>query len=244
MRRTLATIVILGLPALAAAQSSTSALSTLPPLPPIGLPLPQIGLPLPQIGLPPAPETPPRDIFGQPRQGTSNQRRNGRSGSTVIWFVPTLGWGYYPPQQAATPGATVPDPPAVDRRPAVPTGRLRLELKADGALQLYVDDYYVGSPDDFNGELELEAGPHKIEIRAPEYETLTFDVKIAAEKSITYRGTLKPLDTKRAEAAPEPPPATPSTFYFIPGCYLGNVPPEDVALPAGCDLTRLIVRKP
>ena len=48
-----------------------------------------------------------------------------------------------------------------------------------------------------------------------------------------------------AAAPVTPPPAVaPSTFYFIPGCYIGNVPPEKVELPANCDMSRLITRKP
>jgi len=113
-------------------------------------------------------------------------------------------------------------------------------------------------PDDFNGELELMEGPHRIEIRAPGYETLAFDVRIAPHRSVTYRGALKP-----AEATPDPDPAirqqpdnttgvapqpvtpaTPMTFYVIPGCYAGNVAPKDVALPATCDLSRLVTYGP
>ena len=30
------------------------------------------------------------------------------------------------------------------------------------------------------------------------------------------------------------------TGYVIPGCYIGNVPPQEAGLPAGCDLGRLI----
>lgn len=39
-----------------------------------------------------------------------------------------------------------------------------------------------------------------------------------------------------------PPP--PSTYYFIPGCYMGNVPPTQITLPKTCDLSRLITRTP
>lgn len=46
-----------------------------------------------------------------------------------------------------------------------------------------------------------------------------------------------------APVAPYVPPP-PSTYYFIPGCYMGNVPPTQVTLPANCDLSRLITRKP
>ncbi|HYU80441.1 MAG TPA: hypothetical protein VEK56_15735, partial [Vicinamibacterales bacterium] len=54
-----------------------------------------------------------------------------------------------------------------------------------------------------------------------------------------------PAEPSTAPAVPSPPVQPPhSTLYFIPGCYLGNVPPEDVALPSTCDLSRLVVRRP
>jgi hypothetical protein len=115
---------------------------------------------------------------------------------------------------------------------------LRLEVQPEAVLQLYVDGYYVGTPDDFNRELELEAGPHTIEIRAPEYETFQFDVNIAPYRLVTYRGSLK------AANAPPPPGPAPTTFYLIPECYVGNVPPKDAGLPATCDQSRVITFKP
>jgi hypothetical protein len=114
-------------------------------------------------------------------------------------------------------------------------------------LQVYVDGYYVGMPDDFNGELELGEGAHGIEIRAPGHETLAFEVKIAPDRPVTYRGALKPADAPPGATgvAPKPvTPATPMTLYVIPGCYAGNVAPKDVALPATCDLSRLVTIGP
>jgi hypothetical protein len=47
---------------------------------------------------------------------------------------------------------------------------------------------------------------------------------------------------------PEPPPYEPTgdrTLYVIPGCYVGNVPPKDVArLPANCDVTKVTTYVP
>jgi len=74
-------------------------------------------------------------------------------------------------------------------------GSLRLKLKPREA-EVYVDGYYVGIVDDFDGifqKLHVETGPHRIEVRAPGYETLTFDVRIDADRSTTYRGELKKL---------------------------------------------------
>jgi hypothetical protein len=71
-------------------------------------------------------------------------------------------------------------------------GALRLKVKPADA-SVYVDGYYVGVVDDFDGifqRLHIEAGPHRIEIRAPQYETLTFDVRITPDETTTYRGEL------------------------------------------------------
>jgi hypothetical protein len=116
-----------------------------------------------------------------------------------------------------------------------------------GDQQIYVDGYYVGTPEDFDGELEVGAGPHTVAIQAPGYETLQVRVKVAPGRSITYRGTLKGTNVKpEPEAAvpsSSPVAATPMTGYVIPGCYIGNVPPQDVGLPASCDLGQVITIK-
>ena len=41
--------------------------------------------------------------------------------------------------------------------------------------------------------LELEAGPHRVEFRAPQYQTLTVDVRILPYETVTYRGALEPV---------------------------------------------------
>ncbi len=182
---------------------------------------------------------------------------------TVVYLVPPFGWGYEPPVQTTqsmqtvqgvTSAGTVPIMSSADRRP---TGRVRLDVQPDSErLQLYVDGFYIGTADDLHDELDLEEGAHRIEIRATGYDTLSFDVKIAAQRTITYRGELKTARAKAEPTASEPTtaaapatpavaaPIAPTTIYFIPGCYLGNVPPEEVALPATCDLSRLVVSKP
>ncbi len=73
-----------------------------------------------------------------------------------------------------------------------PTGTLRLKVRPREA-QVYVDGYFVGRVDDFDGvfqSLRLEEGPHLIEILADGYEALVFDVRILLGEKITYDGEL------------------------------------------------------
>jgi hypothetical protein len=242
MRLKLTAIVMLGLPAVAAAQPPAAGAGGVVPLPPIGLPLPQIGLPLPRIGLPAAEAPQPRDGVNHPALGARRHHR------AVSYFVPTYGWPYlYEASAKARPGAL--DERTTRQEPPSLIGRLRLDVEPGGGdQQVYVDSYYVGTPADFNGELDLEVGPHTVEIRAPGYETLQVSVNIAPGRAITYRGTLKASDEKPAPDATVQnstplAPATPMTGYVIPGCYIGNVPPQDAGLPASCDVSRVITIK-
>ena len=262
MRLAFAAIVMIGLPAVVAAQSSLLA-PRAARLPSIGLSRPTMGLPHPPMGLRPRIDTQPRISTRHRSRAAVSQhsrfgsRRNVRSAPTVVYLVPIHVWGRYDPAPTATPTVTVLDTPSRDRRLDRLTGTLWLDVQPRGVLQVYVDGYYVGMPDDFNGELELAEGPHRIDIRAPGHETLAFDVKIAPQRSVTYRGALKPVDATPAPdpairqkpdttaVAPQPvTPAPPMTFYVIPGCYAGNVAPKDVALPATCNLSRLVTFRP
>jgi hypothetical protein len=73
-------------------------------------------------------------------------------------------------------------------------GGLKLKVKPRDA-EVFVDGYFVGRVDDFDGlfqKLNLESGPHRIEIRAPGYTTISFDVRIEFDETVTYRGELHP----------------------------------------------------
>jgi hypothetical protein len=76
-----------------------------------------------------------------------------------------------------------------------PTGELRLKIKPRDA-EVYVDGYYAGRVDDFDGvfqALELETGAYSIEIVAPGYQPITFDVRIQPGRKITYDDDLRRL---------------------------------------------------
>ena len=74
------------------------------------------------------------------------------------------------------------------------TGYLRLRVSPRQA-QVFVDGYFAGEVDDYDGivqGLRLESGTYHIEIVAPGYETLEFDVRIIPGQKINYRGDLRP----------------------------------------------------
>jgi hypothetical protein len=107
-----------------------------------------------------------------------------------------------------------------------------------GTAEVLVDGVYVGSVDDLRrtgrGQ-PLEAGRHRLELRAPGYESVTVDVLIAPDETLFYRRDLEALP--RPVAAP-PPPGMPKTFYVIPGCYAGDKPPRAERLPPNCDAAK------
>lgn len=75
-----------------------------------------------------------------------------------------------------------------------PYGGVRIDLPERDA-EVFADGYFVGSVNDFDGtfqELELEAGPHRIEIRAPGFEPIAFDVNVEPGRTITYRTGVRP----------------------------------------------------
>lgn len=208
---------------------------------PIGLPLPSIGLPLPSIGIQPVPgqnRRPDRPVYTPGRQR--------RSRSSVVYVVPSYGWSGYtspPPPPPAESGVTVFTP-----EPEV--GQLRLDVQPADRWQLFVDGAFVGTQEDLGSDVDIQAGPRRIELRAPGHQSLAFDARIEVGRSITYRGRLEPTEpnarpdppARRDAPSATPPPVAPTgsrTLYVIPGCYLGNVMPQKEKLREGCDMSTL-----
>ena len=72
-------------------------------------------------------------------------------------------------------------------------GNLRLKVKPSNA-QVHIDGYYVGVVDSFDGALQrlrVEAGNHRVELKAEGYEPVQFDVMIIPGDTITYKGEMK-----------------------------------------------------
>jgi PEGA domain len=136
--------------------------------------------------------------------------------------------GYY-----SGPGYPTPESAGRSDAPAE-YGFLRLNVQPYSA-EVYVDGYYVSTVGDFSGTgpaRALEAGPHRIEIRADGYETATFDVRIDPSQVVSYRRELARAEEPRQTRTVAP--AIPKTFYVIPKCYAGDRRPSADRLPAGC----------
>jgi hypothetical protein len=61
--------------------------------------------------------------------------------------------------------------------------------------QVFADGYYIGIVDDFDGVFQhanLEAGTHRIEIQAPGFESVAFDVMVQPGRTITFRADMYP----------------------------------------------------
>jgi hypothetical protein len=73
-------------------------------------------------------------------------------------------------------------------------GSVKLKVKPRDA-DVFVDGYFAGQVDDFDGtfqSLRLDSGAYRIEIRKPGFETLIFDVRVQPDRTITYRGDMRP----------------------------------------------------
>jgi hypothetical protein len=91
-----------------------------------------------------------------------------------VYAAPRSAYGYY----AVVPGYAY--------------GALRI-VDAPRDAQVFVDGYYAGVVDDYDGvfqHLNLEAGSHHIEIEAEGYPLIAFDVRIQPGQTITYRANV------------------------------------------------------
>jgi hypothetical protein len=72
-------------------------------------------------------------------------------------------------------------------------GGVRIEGAVRNA-EVYVDGYYAGIVDDFDGafqRLELESGAHEIEIRAPGFPPLNYDVNVQPGQTLTLHANVR-----------------------------------------------------
>ncbi|MGE0449902.1 MAG: hypothetical protein AB7Q29_10010 [Vicinamibacterales bacterium] len=234
------------------------------PLPSIGLALPSIGLPHPPTGLPPLDTRPLLPVGSRPADSSRAARGNRGGGRRVgagVVLVPLVVPFVVAPMAVAAPAG---GPPRRTLEPASPPaprqqafGTVWLEIEPAATVQVYVDEFYVGETEGLGGRLDLEVGSHVLELRTPGNEPLRFKVQIDSGRPLTYRDTFRPLgngspqeahaagdsapalDSSAASGTGTPPTAAPPmTLYLIPGCYAGNVPPDEIVLPDRCDKVR------
>ena len=130
----------------------------------------------------------------------------------------------------------MPNPAGAYQRRVEAQGSIRIET-IPGSAQVFVDGFYMGLAEEFGllgHPMTLSAGSHRIELRAPGYETLAFNVMIEPQEILRYRGDLQSLTVRPPVVlVPGQPPAAKS-FYVIPKCYAGDKPPRST-LPKGCN---------
>jgi len=89
-------------------------------------------------------------------------------------------WYGYPGYVAVAPGAGY--------------GGVRIAVGQRDA-EVFVDGHYMGVVDDFDGtfqQMNLEPGPHRVEVRRDGFQPVTVDVKIQPGRTVTYRTPLRP----------------------------------------------------
>jgi hypothetical protein len=142
---------------------------------------------VPRGGPPPVVRIEPRVVRPQIVNIVPYRYYSPRSRASLYYGYPGYAYGH-PGYGYGHPGYYAPAP---GRR----YGGVRVDLPQRDA-QVLVGGYFVGTVDDFDGvfqQLNLEPGPHRIEIRAPEYEPIAFDIRVEPGKTITYRASMRPL---------------------------------------------------
>ena len=161
-------------------------------------------------------------------------RRNNDSRRNTVVHTETVYVPYpYPAYDVApySPPASEP-PPSTSTVDDRPLGFLQLRVQPRTA-EVFVDGIFACTVDDFGGRSArmVTAGPRRVEIVAPGYETLTFDVRVPDNDTVTFTRDLEPA---RAAAALEPVVVPHKPLYVVPKCFIGDRPPQASDMPAGC----------
>jgi hypothetical protein len=117
--------------------------------------------------------------------------RGGYFYADPFWYgYPWYGYGWSPYQY---PIGGYPYPYPYGYRYAERDSAVRLEATPKDA-EVFVDGYYAGIVDDFDGSfqhLDLEPGPHSIEIRVPGAPPISFDVNVQPGRTVTFHAGIR-----------------------------------------------------
>jgi len=108
-------------------------------------------------------------------------------------YRPSIGLGYYYGYNGAYPYGYTPRG-YYDPLPGVAYGGVRI-TGAPRDAQVFADGYYVGIVDDFDGvfqHVNLQPGPHHIEIQEQGLQPIAFDVMVQPGQTVTFRADLTP----------------------------------------------------
>jgi hypothetical protein len=166
------------------------------------------------------------------RDGDSRRYDRGRkdnNNNTYYGYPYIAPFGYAPYVEFVTEPALEPAATAVDE-PRLGFLQLRVQPRT---AEVWVDGALAGTVDDFGGRgaRQLPAGPHRVEIVAPGYETLTFDVLVPENDTVTFT---RELDPAVARPAPVSVVIPHKALYVVPQCYIGDRMPLPADMPAGC----------
>ena len=137
------------------------------------------------------------------------------------WYGPWVGfqWGYpYPYPYPPYPGPYL-----------APDASVKLEVKPNTA-EVYVDGYYAGIVDDFDGtfqRLRVPPGEHELELYLDGYRAAKQKIVLAVDKTVKVKYTLEKLAPgEQAEPRPTPPnpPPTPQAGAPPQGSPPGQPP--------------------
>jgi hypothetical protein len=115
---------------------------------------------------------------------------------------------------------------------------LRLEVKPKQA-QVFVDGYYVGIVDDFDGTFErlhIRPGDHELVLYLEGYQTVKQNVRVGQRQEAKIKFQMTPLSAgQTAEPPPQPKPQPPDAAYAgdqsaPPGRPLPQRAPSEAAL--------------
>jgi hypothetical protein len=99
----------------------------------------------------------------------------------------------YPPSVSGSIGVQPGQRDAANTLNPSTTGGVSFEI-TPGDAEVLVDDNLIGTVAEFTPTTQpvgLPAGTHRIEIRAPGYHTITFDVNIVAGQVLPYQGAME-----------------------------------------------------
>jgi hypothetical protein len=128
--------------------------------------------------------------YGYPSQAPTNYPPPGYSPQAQSGYPPS---GYPPQAQSGYPPSAYPQAGIGVQPGAETAGGVSFQITPTTAA-VYVDGNAVGTAGTFgptSQPLTLAPGRHHIEVRAPGYQTMTFDTDVVAGQVIPYQGTMQ-----------------------------------------------------